>query len=264
MPNVIYRPRVVKRGDTLSAIAEELMGSASKWQELYAANKDTIGADPDKIKAGMQLRLPGSEPTAPEAGQPEVRAPQTDPLLTVKEPAPVLSLKQNTSFLDKKVPVVEPYEAGSAFVEGMMRRGWTPQEAAGTAGNVHVESGFQPGIKSSVPNENSYGFLQWNKERLAGLKMMAEQTQRDWTDPEVQMDYIHAERTGDSVKYGGSDERAMYRRAFEGGGTPEEIAERFGRFVERPRRLADSLATRQAAAAKYGYIDDITDRIFGG
>jgi hypothetical protein len=149
-------------------------------------------------------------------------------------------------------------------MEGMMRRGWTPEEAAGAAGNVHVESGFHPGIKSSVPNESSFGFLQWNNQRLRGLQTMAEASGRDWQDPEVQMDWIQMERNGESVKFGGSDERHFYNKAFSGGGTPEEIAERFGQYVERPRRLADTVEIRKAAAAKYGYIDDITDRLVGG
>jgi hypothetical protein len=146
---------------------------------------------------------------------------------------------------------VDTYSGGNAFVEGMMKRGWTLEEAAGTAGNAHVESGFRPEIKSSAPGENSFGFLQWNKERLAGLKNMAKETGRDWWDPETQMDWIHMERTGKSVSYGGGDERSSYRKAFAGGGTPEEIAERFGRFVERPKDLSQSVDVRRRAAANY-------------
>jgi hypothetical protein len=133
----------------------------------------------------------------------------------------------------------------------MVKRGWSPHEAAGAAGNVHVESGFRPAIKSSVPGEQSYGFLQWNQDRLQGLKNMAAATHRDWRDPEAQMDWIHMERTGESVKYGGGDERAAYARAFAGGGSPAAIAERFGRFVERPRDLSQSVGLRRRAAEQY-------------
>jgi len=146
---------------------------------------------------------------------------------------------------------VPDYPGASAFVQGMIKRGWSPQEAAGAAGNVHVESGFRPEVKSSSPKEQSYGFMQWNHERLAGLKNMAEARGADWTDPEVQMDYINMERTGESKKFGGSDERSAYRRAFEDGGSASEIAERFGRYVERPWRLADSLEIRKLAAEQY-------------
>jgi len=145
----------------------------------------------------------------------------------------------------------EDLPGGKYFVKGMIDRGWTPEEAAGAAGNVHVESGFRPGVKSSVPGENSYGFLQWNKERLRGLMNMAESRGLNWVDPDTQMDWINMERTGESVKYGGADERWAYKRAFAGGGTPGEIAERFGRWVERPLRLADTVAIRRNAAERY-------------
>jgi hypothetical protein len=150
--------------------------------------------------------------------------------------------------LGKKVAA---YPGAEAFVKGMVKRGWTPEEAAGAAGNVHVESGFRPEIKSSVPKEQSYGFLQWNKERLQGLKNMAAAKKLDWRDPEAQMDWIHMERTGESVKYGGGDERSAYKKAFAGGGDAATIAERFGKYVERPKDLSQSVAQRRGAATQY-------------
>ena len=143
------------------------------------------------------------------------------------------------------------YSGGEAFVRGMIKRGWTPEEAAGVAGNVHVESGFRSEIKSSAPTEQSYGFLQWNKERLQGLKNMAASKGLDWRDPETQMDWIHMERTGESTKYGGGDERTAYKKALSGGGSPAQIAERFGRYVERPKDLSQSVEQRKAAAIEY-------------
>ncbi|MGD9029449.1 MAG: LysM peptidoglycan-binding domain-containing protein [Anaerolineae bacterium] len=52
------RTYVVKSGDTLSKIAEELLGDADRWPEILAANKDKI-ADPNKIKPGQKLKIPG-------------------------------------------------------------------------------------------------------------------------------------------------------------------------------------------------------------
>jgi hypothetical protein len=49
---------VVKAGDTLSSIAGKLLGDASKWHDIYNANKGTIGPDPAKIKPGMTLVIP--------------------------------------------------------------------------------------------------------------------------------------------------------------------------------------------------------------
>ena len=57
----------VEAGDSLSKIAEKTLGDASRWQEIYEANKDTI-KDPNKIYVGQKLIIPdGEEPAAPAA-----------------------------------------------------------------------------------------------------------------------------------------------------------------------------------------------------
>ena len=48
----------VKSGDTLSDIAQSEMGDATRWPELYAANKDAIGKNPDMIHPGLELTIP--------------------------------------------------------------------------------------------------------------------------------------------------------------------------------------------------------------
>jgi nucleoid-associated protein YgaU len=47
----------VKRGDTLSAIAKEHLGSAGAYMKIFELNKDQL-TNPDKIKPGQVLRLP--------------------------------------------------------------------------------------------------------------------------------------------------------------------------------------------------------------
>lgn len=47
----------VQRGDSLSAISEDLYGDAKHWPDLYQANKASI-SDPDEIEIGQQLQLP--------------------------------------------------------------------------------------------------------------------------------------------------------------------------------------------------------------
>jgi nucleoid-associated protein YgaU len=48
----------VKSGDTLSDIAQAEMGDANRWRELYEANKDAVGDDPDMIHPGLELKIP--------------------------------------------------------------------------------------------------------------------------------------------------------------------------------------------------------------
>ncbi|MHC5114746.1 MAG: LysM peptidoglycan-binding domain-containing protein [Planctomycetota bacterium] len=52
------RVYTVRSGDTLSTIAIEVYGSSEQWKAIYAANRDKIGSDPDRLKVGMELTLP--------------------------------------------------------------------------------------------------------------------------------------------------------------------------------------------------------------
>jgi len=52
---VIYK---AKSGDSLWKIAKLQLGDGSRWREIYNANADTIGPDPNMIQTGMQLVMP--------------------------------------------------------------------------------------------------------------------------------------------------------------------------------------------------------------
>jgi nucleoid-associated protein YgaU len=47
----------VKKGDTLSHIAKDHYGRASKWNAIFEANRDQLD-DPDKIQPGQVLKIP--------------------------------------------------------------------------------------------------------------------------------------------------------------------------------------------------------------
>jgi LysM repeat protein len=53
----------VRRGDTLSSIAERELGEASRWTDLYRANRGRL-SDPDELAVGVRLVLP--RPKEPE------------------------------------------------------------------------------------------------------------------------------------------------------------------------------------------------------
>jgi LysM repeat protein len=53
---------VVRPGDTLTAVAAAL-GVRGGWQALYAANRRVIGPDPDFIRPGTVLAVPGTGPS---------------------------------------------------------------------------------------------------------------------------------------------------------------------------------------------------------
>lgn len=48
----------VERGDTLSRLALYFYGRAAAWPTIHAANQTVIGANPDHITVGQQLRIP--------------------------------------------------------------------------------------------------------------------------------------------------------------------------------------------------------------
>lgn len=51
------RTYVVRKGDSLSAIAESELGAQDRWRELFEANRDVLD-DPDALHAGQVLQLP--------------------------------------------------------------------------------------------------------------------------------------------------------------------------------------------------------------
>ncbi|MHC4834279.1 MAG: LysM peptidoglycan-binding domain-containing protein [Planctomycetota bacterium] len=51
------RIHIVGEGETLSEIAAAHLGSARRWPEIVAANRDRID-DPDRVRPGTELRLP--------------------------------------------------------------------------------------------------------------------------------------------------------------------------------------------------------------
>lgn len=56
---------VVRAGDTLWNIAVQYYQNGRLWRHIYNANRGLIGPNPDKLEAGMRLRIP----PAPEGAQ---------------------------------------------------------------------------------------------------------------------------------------------------------------------------------------------------
>ena len=53
----------VESGDTLSHIAKQFYGKASRWAAIYAANRDQLD-DPDRIFPGQVLKIPAQDDLA--------------------------------------------------------------------------------------------------------------------------------------------------------------------------------------------------------
>lgn len=90
------RSVVVERGDTLSGIAAEELGDATRYPELFEATQDVDqpgGAqltDPDLIQPGWTVQVPGATEAAPASAPhttPERRAPESKPVAPAEHAA---------------------------------------------------------------------------------------------------------------------------------------------------------------------------------
>ncbi|MFI9155089.1 transglycosylase family protein [Streptomyces sp. NPDC053367] len=157
----------VVRGDTLSGIAdrEEVRGG---WQGLYAANRTTIGSDPDLIIPGQRLSLDGKQvarptgPTAPQRDRAEHKAPQRDraehKAPQKKQPGPEHSgPKQPKPEKKQPKPASESHktsrsaERGTSRVAPVDAATGTPYHKAGSSWS----KGYHTGVDFPVPTGTS-------------------------------------------------------------------------------------------------------------
>lgn len=61
-PPPVVRNYTVVSGDTLSGIAQQLTGDATRWEELYQENKAIIGDNPDLILPNQVFTIPANWP----------------------------------------------------------------------------------------------------------------------------------------------------------------------------------------------------------
>lgn len=111
----------VVHGDTLSGIADE-RNVRGGWRGLYAANRTTVGADPDLIVPGQRLGLrTKAAPHAPVTDAP-ARKPRTEktPPRTTEKPAAPKAPKTTTTFAAPvSAATGTPYhKAGSSWSKG--------------------------------------------------------------------------------------------------------------------------------------------------
>jgi nucleoid-associated protein YgaU len=62
--SVMPRTYTVQPGDTLSGIAQQQLGDASRWPEIFLLNRSSI-RHPDRISPSQVLTLPGDTPMQP-------------------------------------------------------------------------------------------------------------------------------------------------------------------------------------------------------
>ncbi|OYW13195.1 MAG: hypothetical protein B7Z55_17250 [Planctomycetales bacterium 12-60-4] len=68
---------VVERGDTLSSIASRYLGSATRFQEIYDANRDRL-RDANDLRIGQELRIPPRVKRPMETTEPITNSPTSN------------------------------------------------------------------------------------------------------------------------------------------------------------------------------------------
>jgi nucleoid-associated protein YgaU len=52
------RTYTARKGDTLSAVASKMLGSAARWRQILDANRDLLRGEPRNLRPGMVLTIP--------------------------------------------------------------------------------------------------------------------------------------------------------------------------------------------------------------
>ncbi|MEO7588142.1 MAG: LysM peptidoglycan-binding domain-containing protein [Arachnia sp.] len=132
----------VVRGDTLWDLAEEHLGDAHRWPEIFHANRDRI-SDPDEIDVGWSLSIPMPTTAGERPGDPEpehVRGEQP-----TSEPAPTADVISTTTdaIPPSDIPAPTPSEAAPTPA---------PPEPLPEATDAHPPDGTPPtSVESTSP-----------------------------------------------------------------------------------------------------------------
>jgi len=124
-----------------------------------------------------------------------------------------------------------------------LQKGYSPQAAAGIAGNLHAESNFNPGATGD--NGTAYGAAQWRGSRLDGLKNYASSNNLDYRNLDTQLGYVdHEMRTGSDAG------AARAYQQLQNAQTPGQAAQAFMQHYERPNAdpAINHIGTRQSVA----------------
>lgn len=63
----------IQEGDSLWKISEQVYGSGYNWNDVYEANKEALGGNPNSLAEGTKITLPKAEPKQLSATSSEIR-----------------------------------------------------------------------------------------------------------------------------------------------------------------------------------------------
>lgn len=117
----------------------------------------------------------------------------------------------------------------------LIGQGYSEVAVAGLMGNIHQESGgFNAAIVENGGSGEGIGLCQWSYGRRDKLEAYAQAMGKDWTDVDLQLDYLLMELQGGSdYAEDGFNGSSTYRNQWENAATPEDAAIAFEYGFER-------------------------------
>jgi len=122
---------IVKPGDSLSKISQKY---GISWRDLYNANKNVIGSNPNLIYAGQKYNIPGQSAPAPKPVAPKPAAPTVTPGTSAGD-------KASLTPWDEVLPFNQYFDEGLARSDAAARAAsfYVPQAVEGRRS---IESDF--------------------------------------------------------------------------------------------------------------------------
>jgi len=133
-------------------------------------------------------------------------------------------------FKAKKENVLEKDGVGIALY--LMSLGYTKANASGIAGNLFVESSYNP--LAVGDNGTSFGLAQWHKSRWERLNEWSKQNNKNPNTFQGQLDYLDWELK--------NKEKKAYQKLIEAK-TPYQSAYNFAKYFERPAVISPKRMT---------------------
>jgi hypothetical protein len=115
----------------------------------------------------------------------------------------------------------------SRVISFLKNKGLTTSQASGIAGNMAVESGFEPDAVGD--NGTSYGLVQWHADRWTKLKQYCAKNDYDVSSVSGQLEYLWYELKSNS--------RLGYAELIKQT-NPRDAAEIFAKYFERPANIS--------------------------
>ena len=120
------------------------------------------------------------------------------------------------------------YKNGVGIARFLMSLGYSKANASGIAGNIYVESKYDP--KAIGDNGTSFGLAQWHKSRWDSLKKWSSERGFNINRFETQLKFIDWELNNTEKKA----KRELLQQK-----TPQDSAFSFAKYYERPQFISD-------------------------